>query len=64
VATASVHGDDVMQDAEERRATAAVEGGASLSSEKLTERVVEKVEEFVQEAERSDDITLLAVRRR
>jgi len=26
--------------------------------------VVEKVEEFVQEAERSDDITLLAVRRR
>jgi len=43
---------------------AAVEGGASLSTEKLTERVVEKVEEFVQEAERSDDITLLAVRRR
>jgi len=25
---------------------------------------VEKVEQFVQEAERSDDITLLAVRRR
>jgi sigma-B regulation protein RsbU (phosphoserine phosphatase) len=48
----------------EDRLLAAVEGGASLSSEKLTERVVEKVEEFVQEAERSDDITLLAVRRR
>jgi sigma-B regulation protein RsbU (phosphoserine phosphatase) len=48
----------------EDRLLAAVEGGASLSTEKLTERVVEKVEEFVQEAERSDDITLLAVRRR
>ena len=48
----------------EDRLLAAVEGGASLSTEKLTERVVEKVEDFVQEAERSDDITLLAVRRR
>jgi sigma-B regulation protein RsbU (phosphoserine phosphatase) len=48
----------------EDRLLAAVEGGASLTTEKLTERVVEKVEEFVQEAERSDDITLLAVRRR
>ena len=48
----------------EDRLERAVEGGAVLSAEKLTERVVEKVEEFVGEAERSDDITLLAIQRR
>jgi serine phosphatase RsbU (regulator of sigma subunit) len=42
----------------------AVEGGAALSAEKVTQRVVEKVEEFVGAAERSDDITLLAIQRR
>jgi len=48
----------------EDRLERAVEGGAVLSAEKLTERVVEKVEEFVGEAERSDDITMLAIQRR
>jgi len=36
---------------------------ASQTAEKLTESVVEKVEDFVREAERSDDITLLAIKR-
>jgi sigma-B regulation protein RsbU (phosphoserine phosphatase) len=48
----------------EDRLQSAVEGGAALSAEKVTERVVEKVEEFVGAAERSDDITLLAIQRR
>ena len=48
----------------EDRLERAVEGGAVLSAEKLTERVVERVEEFVGEAERSDDITMLAIQRR
>jgi sigma-B regulation protein RsbU (phosphoserine phosphatase) len=48
----------------EDRLQLAVEGGAALSAEKVTERVVEKVEEFVGAAERSDDITLLAIQRR
>ena len=47
----------------EERLLEAVSRGASLSAEKLTERVVENVEDFVREAERSDDITLLAVKR-
>ena len=47
----------------EERLLSAVTERASLSAEKLTESVVEKVEEFVQEAERSDDITLLAIKR-
>ncbi|MCX6934955.1 MAG: SpoIIE family protein phosphatase [Verrucomicrobia bacterium] len=48
----------------EERLQQAVKGGAALSAEKLTERVVEQVEDFVREAERSDDITLLVVKRR
>ena len=48
----------------EDRLQVAVEGGAALSAEKVTERVVKKVEEFVGAAERSDDITLLAIQRR
>ena len=48
----------------EDRLLEAVRDGASLSAEKLTERVVEKVEDFVREADRSDDITLLAIKRR
>ena len=47
----------------EERLLDAVRGRASLSAEKLTEVVVEKVEDFVREAERSDDITLLALKR-
>jgi len=47
----------------EERLLEALAQRASLSAEKLTECVVEKVENFVQEAERSDDITLLAIKR-
>jgi len=47
----------------EERLLEALVQRASLSAEKLTECVVEKVEDFVQEAERSDDITLLAIKR-
>jgi len=47
----------------EERLLEALVQRASLSAEKLTECVVEKVENFVQEAERSDDITLLAIKR-
>jgi serine phosphatase RsbU (regulator of sigma subunit) len=47
----------------EERLLGAVMNRASLTAEKLTECVVEKVEDFVQEAERSDDITLLAIKR-
>jgi len=47
----------------EERLLGALVQRASLSAEKLTECVVEKVEDFVQEAERSDDITLLAIKR-
>jgi len=47
----------------EERLLEALAQRASLSAEKLTECVVEKVEDFVQEAERSDDITLLAIKR-
>jgi len=48
----------------EDRLEKAVTGVASLSSEKIAERVIEQVEGFVLEAERSDDITLLAIQRR
>ena len=48
----------------EDRLEKAVTGGASLSPEKIAERVIEQVEGFVLEAERSDDITLLAIQRR
>jgi len=37
---------------------------ADLSPEKIAERGIEQVEGFVLEAERSDDITLLAIQRR
>lgn len=47
----------------EERLLEAVSQSAALTAEKLTERVVEKVEDFVREAERSDDITLLALKR-
>lgn len=47
----------------EERLLGALVQRASLSAEKLTECVVERVEDFVQEAERSDDITLLAIKR-
>ena len=47
----------------EERLLEALVQRSSLSAEKLTECVVEKVENFVQEAERSDDITLLAIKR-
>ena len=47
----------------EERLLEALVQRSSLSAEKLTECVVEKVEDFVQEAERSDDITLLAIKR-
>jgi len=47
----------------EERLLEAVAQRASLTAEKLTECVVEKVEDFVREAERSDDITLLAIKR-
>ncbi|NDE85089.1 MAG: GAF domain-containing protein [Verrucomicrobia bacterium] len=47
----------------EERLLEAVTQRASLTAEKLTECVVEKVEDFVREAERSDDITLLAIKR-
>ena len=47
----------------EERLLEALAQRASLNAEKLTECVVEKVEDFVREAERSDDITLLAVKR-
>jgi serine phosphatase RsbU (regulator of sigma subunit) len=42
----------------------AMSGVAGFSSEKIAERVIEKVEGFVLEAERSDDITLLVIQRR
>ena len=48
----------------EDRLENAVTGVASLSPEKIAERVIEQVEGFVLEAERSDDITLLAIQRR
>jgi sigma-B regulation protein RsbU (phosphoserine phosphatase) len=48
----------------EDRLEKAVTGVASLSPEKIAERVTEQVEAFVLEAERSDDITLLAIQRR
>ena len=48
----------------EDRLEKAVTGVASLSPEKIAERVIEQVEGFVLEAERSDDITLLAIQRR
>jgi len=47
----------------EERLLQAVTNRASLTAEKLTESVVENVEDFVREAERSDDITLLAIKR-
>lgn len=47
----------------EDRLLEAVTRQAGRTAEKLTERVVEKVEDFVREAERSDDITLLAIKR-
>ena len=47
----------------EERLLEAVKHRASQTAEKLTESVVEKVEDFVREAERSDDITLLAIKR-
>lgn len=48
----------------EERLEKAVTGVAKLSAEKIAERVLEKVEAFVLEAERSDDITLLVIQRR
>jgi len=48
----------------EDRLEKAVTGVADLSPEKIAERVIEQVEGFVLEAERSDDITLLASQRR
>jgi len=48
----------------EDRLQKAVTGVADLSPEKIAERVIEQVEGFVLEAERSDDITLLAIQRR
>jgi sigma-B regulation protein RsbU (phosphoserine phosphatase) len=48
----------------EDRLEKAVTGVADLSPEKIAERVIEQVEGFVLEAERSDDITLLAIQRR
>ena len=48
----------------EDRLEKAVTGVAGLSPEKIAERVIEQVEGFVLEAERSDDITLLAIQRR
>ena len=48
----------------EDRLEKAVTGVAHLSPEKIAERVIEQVEGFVLEAERSDDITLLAIQRR
>jgi phosphoserine phosphatase RsbU/P len=48
----------------EDRLEKAVTGVTDLSPEKIAERVIEQVEGFVLEAERSDDITLLAIQRR
>lgn len=48
----------------EDRLEQALEGSAHLSAEKMAARVSEKVAEYVGEAERSDDITLLALKRR
>jgi serine phosphatase RsbU (regulator of sigma subunit) len=48
----------------EDRLEKAVTGVSSFSPEKIAERVIEQVEGFVLEAERSDDITLLAIQRR
>ncbi len=48
----------------EDRLEKAVTGVDGLSAEKIAERVIEQVESFVLEAERSDDITLLAIQRR
>ena len=48
----------------EDRLEKAVTGVDGLSAEKIAERVIERVESFVLEAERSDDITLLAIQRR
>ena len=48
----------------EDRLEKAVTGVVDLSPEKIAERVIEQVEGFVLEAERSDDITLLAIQRR
>ena len=48
----------------EDRLEQAVAGVAGFSAEKIAERVLEKVEGFVMEAERSDDITLLVIQRR
>ena len=48
----------------EERLEKAVTGVEGLSAEKIAERVIERVESFVLEAERSDDITLLAIQRR
>ena len=48
----------------EERLEKAVTGVDGLSAEKIAERVIERVESFVLEAERSDDITLLAIQRR
>ena len=48
----------------EDRLEQAMSGVAGFSSEKIAERVIEKVEGFVLEAERSDDITLLVIQRR
>ncbi len=48
----------------EDRLEQAMSGVAGYSAEKIAERVIEKVEGFVLEAERSDDITLLVIQRR
>ena len=48
----------------EDRLEQAVTGVAGFSAEKIAERVIERVEGFVLEAERSDDITLLVIQRR
>ena len=48
----------------EYRLEQAVTGVAGFSAEKIAERVIERVEGFVLEAERSDDITLLVIQRR
>jgi sigma-B regulation protein RsbU (phosphoserine phosphatase) len=52
----------------EYRLEQAVEGAgageAELSPEKIVERVLEKVGDFVLDAERSDDIALLVIQRR
>lgn len=48
----------------EERLVEALVGANQISAEKVTDRVLEKVAEYVGEADRSDDITLLALKRR